>query len=105
MADIGREKSLQAKLATFQKARLNILDLPLDHLKFKNRQTRLGGDGPTYSRPFSHVNGHIFSFYPQTTQLWNRLPPEVKSSDDIDFFNKGIKSLNLTSIQQKMSVF
>ena len=64
MADIGREKSLQAKLATFQKARLNILDLPLDHLKFKNRQTRLGGDGPMYLfSPLLYVNGHIFSFY------------------------------------------
>ena len=42
------ERRLQAKLSTFQKARLNILDLPLDHLKFKNRQTRLGGDGPMY---------------------------------------------------------
>ena len=80
------ERRLQSKIITFQKARQNLLDLPLENLKFKTRRTRLGGDCPAYGQPFSPVDGHTFSYFPQTTQLWNHLPSELKMCNEIDEF-------------------
>ena len=51
------ERRLQTKLVTFQKARLNLIDIPTDHLAFKTRQTRLGGDGSIYQRLLSTLMG------------------------------------------------
>ena len=42
------ERRLQTKLTLFQKARLKLIDITADHLTFKSRQTRWGGDGQTY---------------------------------------------------------
>ena len=63
------ERRLQTKLNLFQKARLKLIDIPTDHLDFKSRPTRQGGEGQTYQRNFSKVDSHIFSFYPHTTHL------------------------------------
>ena len=57
------ERRLQTKLTTFQKCRLKHIDVPTDHLTFKTRQTRQGGDGQTYQRMFSNIDGHIYSFF------------------------------------------
>ena len=98
------ERRLQTKLTTLQKSRLGLIDLPTDHLTLKNRQTRLGGDGPTYQRLFSKIDSHIYSFYPHTTLLWNQLPSEVRLGDNIEAFTTHIKSINLTALKQKASV-
>ena len=37
------ERRLQNRLTLFQKARLNLIDIPTDHLATKARQTRQGG--------------------------------------------------------------
>ena len=37
------ERRLQNRLTLFQKARLNLIDIPTDHLATKVRQTRQGG--------------------------------------------------------------
>ena len=36
------ERRLQTKLTLFKKARLNLIDIPTDHLAIKTRQTRQG---------------------------------------------------------------
>ena len=97
------EKRLQTKLTIFQKARLKLIDIPTDHLKFKSRQTRQGGDGQTYQRFNSNVGGHIFSFFPHTTNLWNHLPLGVRLSNDIEEFTSEVKKIDLTSLTPKMS--
>ena len=98
------ERRLQTKLTIFQKARLKLIDIPTDHLTFKNRQTRRGGDGQTYQRFTSNVDSHIFSFFPHTTNLWNQLPLEVRLSNDIEVFTSEVIKTDLTSLKQKMSV-
>ena len=98
------ERRLMTKLLLFQKSRLNQIDIPLDHLRFKTRQTRQGGDGLTYHRDFSRIDGHIFSFYPHTTLLWNHLPPELRGISDMDTFSDMLKSTDLTAIKHSMSV-
>ena len=35
----------------------------------------------------SKIDAHIYSFYPQATALWNRLPTELRSSDDLETFS------------------
>ena len=98
------ERRLQTKLVTFQKCRLKEIDIPTDHLTLKTRRTRLGGDGPTYQRLFSDIDSHIYSFFPHTLLLWNYLPPEVRTSTDINYFSSQIKNINLISLKHKMSV-
>ena len=98
------ERRLQTKLTTFQKCRLGHIDLPTDHLILKKRQTRLGGDGPTYQKMFSKIDSHIYSFYPHTTSLWNQLPSHVRLNENIESFNTQIKSLDLTALKQKICV-
>ena len=98
------ERRLQTKLILFQKSRLNLIDIPTDHLKFKSRQTRQSGDGLTYHRDFSRIDGHIFSFYHHTPLLWNHLPAEARSLTDLDVFSDMIKTINLTHLKDQMSV-
>ena len=77
------ERRLQAKLTILQKARLKLLDLPLDKIQTKSRTMRLGGVN-SFARNCSPVNCHFYLFFPQTTQLWNDLPLDTGSSEDID---------------------
>ena len=57
-----------------------------------------GRGGPTYDRTFSKIDAHIHSFYPQSSALWNRLPPELRTSEDLDTFSKSIKNINLMAL-------
>ena len=95
------ERRLQTKLVTFQKSRLNLIDIPTDHLKLKSRPTRQSGNGPTYHREFSKIDSHLYSFYPHTVLLWNHLPSETKNLTDMADFVDKLKCLNLTSIKNR----
>ena len=53
-------------------------------MAIKSRQTRQGGSGLTYHREFSKIYSFIYSFFPRTSQIWNNLPPELKSCANID---------------------
>ena len=97
--DTLEERRIKNKLIYFQKARLNLIDVPTDHLYFKERRTRLGGDGPVYQREHSFVDGHRFSFFPDSQNLWNHLPTEVRTSDDIKSFSLGLDRINLTNLR------
>ena len=93
-----QERRLENKLTLFQKARLNLVDIPTDHLNLRQTRTRQGGGGPTYDRTFSKIDAHIHSFYPQSSALWNRLPPDLRTSEDLDIFSKGIKNIDLMAL-------
>ena len=97
------ERRLQSKLTIFQKARLNLIDLPLDKIQTKSRATRSGGVN-SFARNYSPVNGHFYSFFPQTTQLWNHLPLDTRSCEDIDIFVSKIKDLNLVNVRSNLHV-
>ena len=88
------ERRLQTRLILFQKARLNLIDIPTDHLACKSRPTRQGGGGLTYHREFSKIDSHIFSFFPRTSQIWNNLPPELKSCTNIDKFTSAVSTID-----------
>ena len=59
------ERRLQTRLTLFQNARLNLIDIPTDHLAIKSRQTRQGGGGLTYHREFSKIDSYIFFIFPK----------------------------------------
>ena len=81
------ERRLQTKLNIFQKARLELIDIPTDHLIEQTRQSaRLGGEGIKYHREFSKINGHIYSFFPHTSHLWSNLPSDTRTCKKIDQF-------------------
>ena len=96
------ERRLQLKLATFKKAQLKLLDLPLGNLRPKARQTRQGGEGLSFYRPFSPINGHVNSFFHQTPQIWNLLPVGAKLCEEITFFNQEISKINLTQLKNSI---
>ena len=95
------ERRLQTKLEIFQKARLKIIDIPTDHLAFKNRPTRQGGDGQTYQKFFSNIDSHRYSFFPHTTNTWNKLPLNVRLNTDIENFSSQINKIDLVSLKQQ----
>ena len=97
--DTLEERRLKNKIIIFQKARLKLIDIPTGHLDLKTRDTRMGGGDLAYHRPASAIDSHIFSFFPSTIYVWNRLPKEVKSCKDIDKFVKMINVITLTSIK------
>ena len=57
------------------------------------------GTGQTYDRPFSKIDAHIYSFFPQATALWNSLPQELRSTKDLDTFSSGIKQIDLMALK------
>ena len=59
------ERRFQTRLTLFQKARLNLIYIPNDHLATKSRQTRQGGGGMTY-REFSKIK----SYTVRDLRLW-----------------------------------
>ena len=92
------ERRLQTKLTLFQKARLNLIDIPTNHLAIKSRQTRQGGGGLTYHREFSKIDSYTFSFFPRTSQIWNNLPPDLKSCTNIENFGKAVSTIDQEEI-------
>ena len=93
------ERRQKIKTTIFHQARLKLVDISLEHLEIKKRLTRQGGDGPTYSRKFSPVNGHFYSFFPSTIALWNQLPAQVRGCEDIITFKKELDNIHLTSFK------
>jgi len=71
-------------------------------LILKTRQTGLGGVGPVYQREFSGVDGHIHSFYPSVTRLWNNLPIDLRNCDKGDIFASKIKKINVSELRRNL---
>ena len=89
-------------MTIFQKGRCGDIDIPTDHLALKTRPTRRGGGGPTYQKEFSKVDGHIFSFYPSTTRLWNNLPVDLRNCNKIDNFTSGLNKINVSKLRRNL---
>ena len=66
------ERRARAKLITLFKAKSGIIELPLDDLKCRNSSTR--SHKHNYFIPPSSVDSHLYSFFPNTIRLWNKLP-------------------------------
>ena len=56
---------------------------------------RRGGGGPVYDKEFSKIDAHIYSFFPQSTAVWNNLPLQVRMSKDLSIVKKQMKNIEL----------
>ena len=101
--DTLQERRIRNKLITLQKARLELIDIPIEHLDFKTRQTRFY-DESSYAREFSDIDGHRFSFFPDTTHIWNHLSKEERLSEDIDNFTSYLNTVDLTTLRYDIRV-
>ena len=98
------DRRTKTKLITFQKIRLNNLEVPHEHLSLKDRNSRHDCDGPNYFRSYSSIDGHINSFFPTAVRVWNRLPAEAKTCNDMEHFKNTVKS-NLDIAGMKKEAF
>jgi len=88
------ERRAATKLSLLFKARHNLVEIPMDHLKLNSVSTRRSG---AYSIPTSNLDCHLHSFYPSTVRLWNSLPEECKQAGSADCFKKHLDSITLRS--------
>ena len=93
------ERRLRTKLIYLQRARLKQIDIPIGHLDFKTCIGRQDDGAVKYARSFSDVNGYLFSFFPDSTNLWNCLPAEVRTCEDINSYKSSLEEINLTKIR------
>ena len=100
--DSLEERRLKTKLTIFQKGRLGDIEIPTDHLALKNRLTRRGGGGPKYQREYSNIDGHIHSFYPSVTRLWNNLPVDSRNCGKLDLFVNKLEKINLVELRRNL---
>ena len=89
------ERRAKAKVTSLFKARLGLVDIPLNNLNINNRS---GGKGyQNYIIPSSNVDSHMHSYYPSTTRLWNMLPQDIRNSENQNIF---IGKLNYITLRQ-----
>ena len=84
------------------KGRLGDIEIPTDHLALNNRLTRRGGGGPKYQREYSNIDGHIHSFYPSVTRLWNNLPVDSRNCGKLDLFVNKLEKINLVELRRNL---
>ena len=89
------ENRARSKLTLFYRAKNNIVDLPINHLRVNPRADRAGGFG--YMIPQSNLNCHKYSYYPSTLRMWNNLPLYIKESKSIDCFKSNLEKIAVTS--------
>ena len=52
---------------------------------------------------FFKIDAHIYSFFPQSTAVWKNLPLQVRTSEDLSFFQNEIKNIDLMSIKETVN--
>jgi len=83
------ERRATSKLNLLFKARADLVDIPINHLKMSYRKPE------NYAIPTSNVDSHLYSFYPSTIRLWNSLPADVKLSKSLDSFKTSLEGITL----------
>ena len=71
------ERRARIKLCTLFRAKLGLIDIPIQDLIQVKSNTRR--QTSHYFTPQSTVDSHLYSLYPNTLRLWNSLPEDIKS--------------------------
>ena len=53
---------------------------------------------------FSGIDGHRFPFFPDTLNIWNNLPTDIRTFEDLDLYSTKIQEINLTSLRYNTRV-
>ena len=81
------------KVTNLFKARQNLIEIPMNQLETcstNNRNSQLA-----YKLPSSNVNCHLYSFYPSTVRLWNRLPEDTKLCKSVNNIKQKLDTITL----------
>ena len=92
------EQRARIKITTFYKGinELTTIPVPLNqHQTNPDRRSTRQSGYQTYSLPASSVDSHLYSFFPSTLRLWNKLPLYIKSNSDIDTFKNALQFTTL----------
>ena len=89
------ERRAHSKLVLFFKAKHGLVEIPIEKLSLNSSiQTRRQG---TYAIPTSVVDGHLYSFFPNTIRLWNSLPASAQKSKSADTFKSHLEKIVVRS--------
>ena len=100
--DTLQERRLRTKLIYFQRARLGLIEIPTGHLDSKERLSRHDGGGPAYFVHFSDIDAHLFSFFQDCVNLWNNLPAEVRTCEDIKSYASSLEKIIISKIKEDL---
>ena len=96
MAALGwtslQERRAKIRLTNFFKIKEGLLHTPTDDLVPASSSR----NGPNFSVPYSRVDAHKFSFFPNTIRQWNSLPSSIKTANSLDLFKSGLASQSVT---------
>ena len=73
----------------------SLVAIPSTQLIPANKTTR--GNRRKYLQIATRTNYHKYSFFPTAITLWNSLPSDISSKEDLDDFKAGVNSINLPS--------
>ena len=79
-----------------------MIEIPTGHLDSKERLSRHDGGGPAYFVHFSDIDAHLFSFFPDCINLWNNLPAEVRTCEDIKSYASSLEKINISKIREDL---
>ena len=96
MAALGwsslQERRAKVRLINLFKIKEGLLHTPTHDLvpAFTSR------NGPNFFVPYSRVDVHKFSFFPNTIRQWNSLPSSIKTANSLDLFKSKLASQSIT---------
>ena len=76
------------KLVAFHKALIGEIHIPTHHLQNNHNRTR--NSNLTFRLPDSKINSHLYSFFPSTIRLWNKLPTTTKQQPSTSDFKRSL---------------
>lgn len=81
------------KLCLFFKIVHNIVSIPSEkYLTPITRTSRLH-HGNAFQIPHSSKDYHLYSFFPSTIRIWNKLPSQIASLENFDAFKSAIQNI------------
>ena len=82
-----KERRAKTKTTLLYKALNNLVDIPTQHLRLTQTQTR---QQQNFYIPFAHTNAYRHSFFMDTIRLWNTLPSNIKSAPSLPIFKEAL---------------
>ena len=89
-----QERRAKIRLTNFYKIKEGLLHAPTDDLIPATSSRR----GPSFHVPFSRIDAHKFSFFPNSIRQWNSLPPTTKSASSLDSFKSELALHSISTL-------
>ena len=88
-----QERRAKSRLAMQCRIAHNLVDVPAaDHLQTYNSRK---GNATKFRVPYARIVAYKHSFFPDVTQMWNALPPDVVTAESLDVLKKRLSLLTI----------